>query len=236
MNNFIGVFDSGIGGLSILEKLKEVLPNENFYYYADKDNMPYGAKSEDELLKITSLIVDEFIRRNCKMIVIACNTATTKCMSKLKEKYKDMLFIGVVPAIKVACTNNYKNILLMATPVTINSKRTKELIENNKKANQNIYLLPCENLAQKVEKGNFKEINQILTKLLLPYQDKNIDAIVLGCTHYSLIKEEITKIMPTSELIDGTLGVAQEVKRKLTENNLLNKDNKGSIYFLDKLS
>ena len=234
MNNYIGVFDSGIGGFTILEKLKEILPNEKFLYYADRCNVPYGNKSDEELLKITSNIVEGFRKYGCKMIVIACNTATTRCMKKLKEKYQDMLFVGVVPAIKVACDNNFKNTLVMATPATIEAERTLQLVKDNKKKNQNIYLVACEGLAVAIEKGNFKEIDKILTNIARDYQDKKIDAIVLGCTHYPLIKEEIHEKMPNVELIDGSLGVANEVKRQLEKNNLLNKG-LGCVHFLEKI-
>ena len=234
MNNYIGIFDSGIGGFTILEKLREILPNENFLYYADRCNVPYGNKNDDELLRITSSIVEGFKKYNCKMIVIACNTATTRCMKKLKEKYRDILFVGVVPAIKVACDNNFKNTLVMATPATIESERTLQLVKENKKQNQNIYLAACEGLAIAIEKGDFKTINKILDNIAKKYQDKEIDAIVLGCTHYPLIKEEILSKMPNSKLIDGSLGVANEVKRLLEENNLLNTG-PGCVHFLEKI-
>ena len=234
MNNYIGVFDSGIGGFTILEKLKEILPKEKFLYYADRDNVPYGNKTDEELLEITSGIVEGLKKYGCKMIVIACNTATTRCMKKLKEKYQDMLFVGVVPAIKVACDNDFKNTLVMATPATIEAERTLQLVKENKKKDQNIYLVACEGLAPAIEKGDFKTIDKILNNVAKDYQDKNIDAVVLGCTHYPLIKEEILAKMPNVQLIDGSLGVANEVKRQLEENNLLNEGT-GCIHFLEKI-
>lgn len=234
MNNYIGVFDSGIGGFTILEKLKEILPKEKFLYYADRDNVPYGNKTDEELLEITSSIVEGLKKYGCKMIVIACNTATTRCMKKLKEKYQDMLFVGVVPAIKVACDNDFKNTLVMATPATIEAERTLQLVKENKKKEQNIYLVACEGLAPAIEKGDFKTIDKILNNVAKDYQDKNIDAVVLGCTHYPLIKEEILAKMPNVQLIDGSLGVANEVKRQLEENNLLNEGT-GCIHFLEKI-
>lgn len=234
MNNYIGVFDSGIGGFTILEKLKEILPKEKFLYYADRDNVPYGNKTDEELLEITFGIVEGLKKYGCKMIVIACNTATTRCMKKLKEKYQDMLFVGVVPAIKVACDNDFKNTLVMATPATIEAERTLQLVKENKKKEQNIYLVACEGLAPAIEKGDFKTIDKILNNVAKDYQDKNIDAVVLGCTHYPLIKEEILAKMPNVQLIDGSLGVANEVKRQLEENNLLNEGT-GCIHFLEKI-
>ena len=120
--NKIGIFDSGLGGLSILKELISTLPNEDYLFYEDSINNPYGEKSDDELFSITSNIVEYLLENNCKIIVIACNTATTSCMKKLREKYKDTIFVGTVPAIKVAYDNNYKGTLVLATNYTINSK------------------------------------------------------------------------------------------------------------------
>ena len=111
MNNKIGMFDSGIGGLTILKELKKLLPNEDYIYYADSKNNPYGEKSDEELMKIVTNIVDFLISKDVKIIVIACNTATTRCIKRLRLMYPNMLFVGTEPAIKVACDNNYKNTL-----------------------------------------------------------------------------------------------------------------------------
>ncbi len=235
-NNFIGVFDSGVGGLNILEKLKELLPNESFLYYADKNNFPYGNKDTDELLNITFRITEEFIKRNCKLIVIACNTATTKCLKKLEEKYSETLFVGITPAIKKACNSNYKNILVMATPATIGSKKTKQLVQDYKKEDQNVYLEAFPTLATSIEKENSKEILEILNNTYLKYKDKNIDAIVLGCTHYSFIRKQLQSLFTNVTIIDAIDDLAYEVKSKLEENNLLSNNSKREVLFLDKLS
>lgn len=219
----IGVFDSGIGGLSVLEELEKVLPNEDFYYYGDSINNPYGEKSDQELLEITSHIVDVLKEKKAKLIVIACNTATTRVMKKLREKYPEMIFVGTVPAIKVACDHDSKNTLVMATEATTHSLRTAELIRDNKRKDQNIYLVSCPGLANAIETKNEEKIKSILQETFLPYKDKNIDTIVLGCTHYPFIKKEILEEMPGVKLVDGSHGVSMETKRQLTENNLLNE-------------
>ena len=120
----IGVFDSGIGGLNILRELEKRLPGRDFLYFGDSKNCPYGEKTDDELMAITSSIVMNLKERGCKVIVIACNTATTRCMKKLKQLFPELIFIGTVPAIKVACDKNSKNTLVLATPATIDSERT----------------------------------------------------------------------------------------------------------------
>ncbi len=233
MNSKIGVFDSGIGGLTTLKEIIKLLPNEDYIYYADSKNNPFGEKNKKELNIIVHNIVNELLKYDIKLIVIACNTVTTKFIKTLRKDYPNIIFVGVEPAVKVACDNNYKNILLMATPNTISSKRTKELINKNKKNNQNIYLLPCEGLANAIEINDKKKIDEILNINLIKYKDYNIDSIVLGCTHYPIIKNKIQKYFPNSEIIDGNVGTAKRVKYLLEENNLLNsKKEKGNIKFI----
>lgn len=193
MNRKIGVFDSGIGGITVLKEIIKILPNEDYLYYCDSKNNPYGEKSDIELLEITNNIVNFFIKKDVKIIVVACNTATTRCIKTLRKMYPNILFVGTEPAIKLACSNNYKNILVMATPSTMTSKRTNELINLYKKDNQNIMLLACEGLANKIETNDKNSMNILLDKLLFNYKNKNIDCIVLGCTHYPYIKKDIKK-------------------------------------------
>ena len=234
MNQKIGILDSGIGGTTILSEIKRLLPKEDYIYYADSKNNPYGEKTEKEINYIVNNIVNYLINeKNCKMIVLACNTATTRCMKNLKKNYPNTPFIGTVPAIKVACDNNYKNTLVLATPSTIDSLRTKELICDNKKPGQEITLISCDGLAHAIETNNQKQINKILSKIKEQVKEKNIDSIVLGCTHYPLIKEQINKIFPDIPQLDGSLGVAKEVKRQLKNNNLLNKIGNGHIEYIN---
>lgn len=232
----IGVFDSGKGGLSVLDELRNLLPHEDFLYYGDSLNNPYGEKSDDELLSITSGIVDYLVEQDCRVIVIACNTATTRCMKKLRVKYPNIIFVGTVPAIKVACDHNFKNTLVMATPATIESERTSELIRDNKRDDQRIYLVPCFGLAQAIEKENSVEVKKILKDIFKDYKDKNIDSIVLGCTHYPFAKKEILEEMPSVTLLDGANGVAREVKRQMETHDLLKKDNSlGTVMIYNSL-
>ena len=235
MRRKVGVFDSGIGGLTVLEKLKEELPHEDFIYFGDSRNNPYGEKSDEELYCIVKGVVDFLIKEDVKLIVIACNTATTKCMKRLRVDYPKMIFVGIVPAIKVACDRGYKNILVMATPVTIGSFRTYELIRDNKREDQKITLLSCDGLAHLIEIGNEVKINEMLEEIFKEYKNTNVDAIVLGCTHYPLIKNNIIKVFGDVMLLDGSLGVAKEVKRQLENHNLLN-DVGGNVRILNSLS
>ena len=211
----IGVFDSGIGGLTVLEEMKKVLPNEDFLFYADSLNNPYGEKDDLTLYEITSNIVDYLISRDCKIIVIACNTATTRCIKYLRGKYPDIVFVGTEPAIKVACDRGFNNILVMATPATINSERTNILVNDNKRDYENVFLVPCEGLANAIELNDIVKQESIISNIYEEYKDKEIDAIVLGCTHYPHIKNLISKYFINAQLLDGGNGVAREVKRQL---------------------
>ena len=173
------------------------------------------------------------ISLDVKLIVIACNTATTRCMKKLRKEFPQMIFVGTVPAIKVATDNGFKNTLVMATPSTITSERTNELIRDNKKENQNIKLIECFGLANAIEKNDNDLIHNILKNIFKNYLNEGIDSIVLGCTHYSLIKEQISEFFPHATLIDSAPGVAKEVKHQLIMNNIYNEKGNQEINIID---
>ena len=224
----IGMFDSGIGGLNVLEEVRKLIPNENIIYYQDSSNNPYGEKTDEQLWKIVNNIVKYLISNGVKEIIVTCNTATTRCIKRLREEYTDIIFIGTEPAIKVATDNNYKNILLLGTPGTINSDRLHELVLKNK-SDQNIYLVECDGLANAIENDNKDEIVKLLNHYLDEYKDKNIDSVVLGCTHYCFIKDEIINILGNIKLIDGNLGVARQAKKMLEDNDLLDGTSQGEV-------
>ena len=233
MNRKIGVFDSGLGGLSILKELVKTLPNEDYLFYEDSINNPYGEKSELELLKIVDNVVKFLLKEDCKIIVIACNTATTCCLKKLREMYPNVIFVGTVPAVKVAYDNNYKNTIILSTPYTMKSSRVEELIHDYKREDQNIINISGENLANLIELDEKDEIMELLNRVLGEYKDK-ADSLILGCTHYSLIKDEIKSVLPNTVLLDGCIGVSNEVKHQLESNNLLNTSNtNGSIKIIN---
>lgn len=204
----IGVFDSGKGGLSVLEEIKKVLPEAEYKYIADSKNCPYGEKSDAELLEIVKRNVNKLKEWGAKIIVIACNTATTRCIDKLRDEYSELKFVGTEPAIKLATESGAKNILVMATPSTVEARRTLELARNNKKKGQEIDLLACPGLADAIEfnKGVEGKLNELLETTV------EYDCVVLGCTHYSLVKNKIQKFFPTADIIDGNKSVALRVK------------------------
>lgn len=232
MKNYIGVFDSGIGGVTVLKELRKLLPNENFYYYSDSINNPYGDKSPEELEKIVFDIVDTLIKKNCKMIVIACNTASAICSKSLREKYKDIPIVAIEPAYKMTHDYGYDDkTLVLATKGTIESEKFRTLYQ--KYNNHKTKLISCSGLADLIESGNLVEIRTYLEEHLSKY--KSYKNIVLGCTHYPLIKDELRKILGDVTFFDGSVGVSKEAKRRLIEANLLNEDNpeKGTVEFFD---
>ncbi len=233
MKYTIGMFDSGIGGLTILKEIKKILPNENILYYKDSSNNPYGSKSKKELIIIAQNIINYLINKGCKIIIIACNTMTTRCIKDLRKMYPNIIFIGTEPAIKLAYDNNSKNTLILATPVTIKSKRLKELCQKYHHNNQTIYLKSCNYLANAIENKDKILIKELLYNYLKPYLNKNIDSIILGCTHYPYIKKDILNYFPNTKIYDSSKGVAKQLKNILIINNLLNKNNKGIITIKD---
>lgn len=213
----IGVFDSGIGGATVLAALQELLPNEDYHYIADSENCPYGEKSDEELRRIVVMNVEKLRAWGAKIIVIACNTATTRCIGYLRQQYPGITFIGTEPAIKLATKiTDATNILVLATPGTITSERTKALLEENQKPGQNIILLPCPGLADVIEKYLTIDSSKIVDKLTELLAGVSMpDVVVLGCTHYSLIKDYIQDLFPNAKLLDGNFGIACRLKQLL---------------------
>ena len=205
----IGVFDSGIGGKTVLKAVQAVLPDVEYKYIADSKNCPYGEKSDDELFQIVCNNVEQLKGWGAEVIIVACNTATTKCIDGLRDKYPELKFVGTEPAIKLACDSGGKKILVMATPGTIQSDRVQALVAKNQKPEQEITLLPCAGLADAIEFN--KNIDTKLDELLdgVP---KDFDTVVLGCTHYPLIRNQIQKRFASARLIDGNAGIAKRVQ------------------------
>lgn len=215
----IGIFDSGIGGTTVLAAIKSLLGEtaHEYFYLADSENCPYGEKSDAELWEIVTKNVEALKTWGAKIVVIACNTATTKCIKPLREKYPDLTFVGTEPAIKLAANSAAKNILILATPATIGSERTAALVKENQKPDQAITLLPCPGLADTIEKYLESDPAKIDAKLaeLFGAPNTEYDAVVLGCTHYPLIKDKLAPYFPNAKLLDGALGVAHRVESLL---------------------
>lgn len=167
----IGIFDSGIGGVTVLNEILKILPNENYIYYSDSKNNPYGDKTNEEVIKICDEITQYFIKRNCKVIVIACNTASAKASKYLREKYKDIEFVAIEPAYKMVYDYAYNEpTLVMATKGTIESEKFNILY--NKYNNHKTKLLSCIGLADIIEDGNEEKIKKYLKDHLSKFRGK----------------------------------------------------------------
>lgn len=228
----IGVFDSGIGGATVLKEIINILPNENYLYYSDSKNNPYGDKTDEEIFNICDKIVKKFIEKKCKAIVIACNTASAKAAKRIREKYPKEIIIAIEPAYKMVYDFAYDDAtLLLATKGTIESEKFHVLYE--KYNNHKTYLIPCKGLADIIEEGNQEKIEIYLKENLAEYSGK-IRNVVLGCTHYPLIQEQITQVLGNVTFFNGAPNLAKHLKDVLEKENILNDGNcKGTITFID---
>lgn len=231
-NRSIGIFDSGIGGVTVLKEILKVLPNENYIYYSDSKNNPYGDKTDEQIFNICDKIVKRFIDQKCKAIVIACNTASAKSANLLREKYKEIIIVAIEPAYKMVYDYAYeKSTLVMATKGTIESEKFHTLYE--KYDNNKTYLLACKGLADIIEQGDKEKIKRYLKDNISKYQGK-VKNVVLGCTHYPLIQEEISKILGNVNFFNGAFALAKHLKDLLESENLINlSDYKGTIDFIE---
>ena len=229
MKNPIGLFDSGIGGISILEKLKQLLPNENFIYLADNRNCPYGSKSKKEIISLSKKNCEKLIELNCKIIIIACNTSTTNSIKKLREIIA-IPIIGIEPGLKPAIHyTKTKNIGILATEKTLGSKLFFETLNQNRIDDIHIHEQIGYELVNLIEEGSHSKQNlyKILEKYLVPMINKKIDCLLLGCTHYNHIKDIIEEIIPVDiKIVDTIAPVNKRVLNILKSNNILNKSTK----------
>lgn len=225
--NAIGLFDSGIGGTSIWKAINELLPNENTIYLADSKNAPYGLRTKDEIVSLCYKNVDFLLKQNCKIIVVACNTATTNAIKELRVKY-DVPIIGIEPAIKTAASRTEtQKIGILATKGTLNSELFNRQVESF--VSVKIMEQVGYGLVELIENGQMEsqEMTHLLTSYLTPMIEADIDYLVLGCSHYPYLIPAIQKIMPPNiKIIDSGEAVAKQTKTVLENNNLLNKSNK----------
>ena len=229
----IGLLDSGIGGVTVLRECMKINPNYEYYYYSDSIHNPYGDKDNNTVISYCDLIVKHLINKGCKVIIIACNTASAIAVNYLREKYSDIYFIAIVPAIKLAYDNSMDGTLIMATKGTMDSDKFHDLYDHYH--HDNFYLLSCVGLANLIEEGNEDGIIDYLKKHISVYSGK-VSNVVLGCTHYPLIKKEIRCVLGDVMFYDGSVGVANQLKRILDDNgfiggvsNVIFEDSTGSV-------
>lgn len=227
----IGIFDSGFGGITILRELLKLMPNENYIYLGDNKNIPYGDKSKKEIIKLSSKMADFLINKNCKILVIGCNTISASASEILKEKYN----IPIIEVISNACAEVNKisknNISIMATDFTVKSKiYLRKIKENNKEIK--ITQIVCKKLCPMIENGweSFEDRFEILNNYIKKI-NPNSDSLLLACTHYPLIIKDIKKVLKENKnensikkIIEPSRPTALSVKKYLKENNLLNNN------------
>lgn len=238
MNNLpIGVFDSGVGGVSVLRHLVKLMPNENYIYLGDSKNAPYGTKSHEELFECATQCADYLISKGIKLLVVACNTATSVCIDALREKYKDINVVGIEPALKPAVmSGGFPTVAVMATPLTLKEQKFDKLMKQYSSESK-VIPMPCPGLMEIVERGmaESRECEEYI-KNIFSGIDK-IDAVVLGCTHYPFVSDMIKKVYPDIKIFDGGEGTARQVQRLLESDGLLSaSETKGNVIFENTLS
>ena len=231
----IAVVDSGMGGITVLRKLYRIMPNENYIYFGDSANSPYGTKTKEEIKNITVNAVESLMKRGAKSVVIACNTATSAAAAYLREKYPDYPFVGLEPAIKPAALSaKWPKVLVLATPLTLKEEKFNNLMARFE-GEAEFIKLPAPELVGFVESCNLDSPEEIayLEKILAPYADNKVDAVVLGCTHFPYARRQIQRILGDEVLVfDGSLGAARQCKRLLEAADLINdSEHEGTIIF-----
>ena len=230
IHDYIGVFDSGVGGISVLRHLRRTLPNERFLYYGDSANAPYGSRTTEQVQQLTLAAVEKMLEQGLKALVLACNTATSAAVGLLREKYPELIIVGIEPALKPAVDQfPGGHIGVMATEVTLREKKLEQLLQRYGQA-ASIVKIPAPGLVELVEAGKAEgeEATAFLTRILQPHIGR-LDALVLGCTHYPLAVKAIRQVLgPRVVLLDGGEGTARETKRRL-ENSRLLRDGPGEI-------
>ena len=226
-SNPIGVFDSGVGGISVLKELVNLMPNENFIYYGDSANAPYGVKSFDEVQRLTLATAAKLMDMKCKCLVIACNTATAAAVKELRRLYPDVPVIGIEPALKPAVlAKENGRVLVIATSVTLHEEKFHRLMLQYKD-HASITTMPAPGIVEFVEKGitDGPELEGYLRELFSDYIDNPPDSLVLGCTHYPFVKDAIDRLFEgRTYIVDGGNGTARETLRQLAAHDLMAED------------
>ncbi|MBQ4641116.1 MAG: glutamate racemase [Oscillospiraceae bacterium] len=232
----IGVFDSGVGGISVLRELLKCMPQEKYLYFGDSANAPYGNKTTQQVRQLTMEAVQHLMAQGIKALVVACNTATAAAIKELRETYPNTIIVGIEPALKVASDHfPTGRVGIMATEVTLREEKLAHQLERFPRLQTQ--RIPAPGLVELIErgKGDSAETQVLLETILAPYAGK-LDALVLGCTHYPFVKETIGSILGESTLLlDGGEGTARQTQRCLAEAGLL-REGTGSVTIQNSLN
>mgnify|MGYP002624682335 CR=1 FL=1 len=238
MKDFIAVFDSGVGGISVLREMVALMPDEDFLYFGDSANAPYGTKKTEEVRALTIGHTESFLERGAKAVAIACNTATSAAVRKLRQMYPQVPLVGIEPALKPAVEEFHSGrILVLATPMTVREEKFHRLLDRWQ-GDADVIPLAAPGLMDFVERGELssKRLLKFLSELLAVYRaggSHPVDAVVLGCTHYPFVADTIAEVLgPGVKIFDGAAGTARELRRRLSESGLLaDPDRQGSVTF-----
>ena len=230
-HDYIAVFDSGVGGISVLRHLRRYLPGERFLYFGDSANAPYGSRSTEEVRQLTLAAAEKLTTQYpIKALVIACNTATAAAVKQVREAYPHLIVIGIEPALKLAADHfPGGRVGVMATEVTLREEKFDVLLHRFDE-DCAVFKIPAPGLVQLIEAGktDSPETEHLLRSILSPYIGK-LDALVLGCTHYPFAAKAIMRVLGENvQLLDGGDGTARETRRRLEEADLLEKGS-GSV-------
>ena len=234
-SDYIAIFDSGVGGLSVLRELLKIMPNERYLYFGDSANAPYGSRPTQEVRALTLAAAEKLVARGIKALVIACNTATSAAIADLRARYPQLIVVGIEPALKLAVdTFPQGNIGIMATQVTLREKKFQALSQRVAQ-NCRLFPIPAPGLVELVESGkaDSPEMDALMEKLLSPYRGK-LNALVLGCTHYPFAQPAIAKALPGTALFQGGQGTALQTRRRLEQAGLLH-DGPGELVLENSL-
>ncbi len=235
----IGFFDSGVGGLSVLKEAIKLMPNENYIYFGDSKNAPYGVKNVDDVKELTYNAFNLLREKGAKAVVVACNTATSAAVADLRKDYKDIPIVGIEPALKPAVELNRDGaIVIMATPMTLREKKFGNLM-NKYNGGKEIIPMPCAGLVEFIESGDLDgdDLKDYLKDKFSEFKGQKIGSVVLGCTHYPFVRKVIQETIGNNiPVIDGGLGTCKELRRRLANQNLINDSTKkGNIEIYNSL-
>lgn len=235
-NNPIGIFDSGVGGLSVLREIRAQMPNEHLIYFGDQGHVPYGPRSMEQIQSFSEGITKFLLKHNSKIIVVACNTASAAALKHLRATFPDVQFVGMEPAVKPAAEKTQTGkVGVLATPATFQGALYASVVERFANGVE-LFQNTCTGLVNQIEKGelNSPATRAILEDALLPMLEKNIDTVVLGCTHYPFVIPLIEQIVGENvRVIDPAPAVAKQVKRLLDAGGMLNQNgDEGTVRFI----
>ena len=233
LQNPVGIFDSGVGGISTLGAMVKLMPGEDFLYYGDEKNAPYGTKTTEEVISCVRDVVDELQKEHIKALVMACNTATGAAAAVLRKELT-IPVIGIEPALKPASEAAHGGkIMVMATPLTLRQEKFHLLMS---KYGANAVPVACDGLMELIESENFSGAEKYLEEMISDWDLDTIDAVVLGCTHYVFLRPVIRMMLPEKILItDGNSGTARQLQRVMEQRGLLRKSREdsrpGKVFF-----